>query len=73
MLFLERRSEERCQPWPDVLLLSEAEALKEAALWVPWQQLRLSWSGLVGAVSRASALALARSFVLELEKHSGDS
>lgn len=29
------RSEEHCQPWADVLLISEAEALNEAALLIP--------------------------------------
>lgn len=37
-----RRSEEQCQPCADVLLISEAEALKGAVLLIPWQQLRLS-------------------------------
>lgn len=55
------RSEEQCQPWAGVLLISEAEALKEAAL-------RLSWSVLMKAVSRASALAFDLVLHAEIEK-----
>lgn len=55
------RSEEQCQPCAGVLLISEAEALKEAAL-------RLSWSVLMKAVSRASALAFDLVLRAEIEK-----
>lgn len=63
-----RRSEEQCQPWAGVLLISEAEALEEAAPLIPWQQLRLSWSLLMKAVSRTSALAFGLVLCAEIGK-----